>query len=713
VATVDDQNLTIEQRRALALARARARAAQQQPVPPVVGPLGQPMTDAPVQTPPPGGLRGLGQAAQTGLTRGAIGTAGMLGATANLVGHNVPGMGFLQNDLGFEGQERRMAQLVGPQTQPQGRLEETIALGSEFVGPGLLAGAVRRGTIGGASLLGSMGRETLAEVPGAVGAVAGQQALYGGEHQGIGELAGGLLGGASASMRRMSEPSADEAIRMRTRDIGPERFAEARQLARQGEEIGFPLTPDEALRSPQLQAVSGGLMRQPQGADLVALREGRVDQPSRSGTFRSVVERTSEELLGPLQDQPMRQGVQAATRAAQQAKLERTAAVRPYYQRASQPTPDNDVPRVEVENLVASLEQLRDRTAQGLPARGHIDNMLNMLRREDGSLQTNAGQLDQVYQHFRDLASVPATSPLAQSAQGVGAINSPVQMLRAITETNPNIAQGRRIYEQITYDEVAPLLQGPIGAVARGDGREIRSLDNLMRRFFEGTDFDAQDFDRAVRQMSRVEGGRDALQAMTHHYIRETANKAMIGTASGPRANPSAQFAALLDRNTPQRRNLNSLFDALDRADQSAGMPRANRRLAFNNMMEVMEATRAPTQARGAGLTEGELIGGSNTVVRRVLATFRPLMTPAAAISQTVSESVGRQRAINNWNRIAEAMTATGPEGVDAIQRMATAGRRGPAAARAAAELLAVRGRLFYDPETGEEFELPPLEAMQ
>lgn len=659
----------------------------------------------------------LGRAVQTGLTRGAVGTAGTLGALGNLIGENVPGAGFLQNDFGYQGAERRMANLVGPQYEPRGRLEEALSLGAEFVPGAGVAGAVRRGTIGGADVVRSLAREGRAEAAGAGGAVAGQQALYGTDAQGMAELGGALLGGGAASLRRATgADSPERAIRARTRDVTDADYTQAERRAQMAQDMGFPITPDEAIGSPGLRRVASDALDQPEGARLARVRNQRLDRPSlddassaQPGQFRSVVDRFIEQNLAQT-PQPVRTATESAARAAFDLRRQRSAAVRPHYEAARQRVPDNDVPLDDVLEIHSMIRRLAREAPEGSPAATRLNEMSERLRRTGEGrveIETNAGVLDQVYQEFRVLMDINPASGDARYRPGVGALSEPLDMLQAVTSQNPNIEAGRRLYREFTDQELRPVLEGPIGRIAGGDNRRVDQLDTLMNNFIRGADFDATDFNRAVRQMSRVDGGREALEGLTSHYMGSLVDKATAATVSGPRANPSAQFSSYIQGDV--RRNLNSLFDALDAADQSAGLERANRRQAFSNLMTVLDSTQAPTRTRGASLSDQELAAGSGAMTRRALATFRPLMSPAAAMSQSVSESIQRARVRAGWEKIAEAITTTGPEGVRAIRRMATTPARVPAAARAAAELLAVRGRLYYDSETGEDTEVRTL----
>ena len=645
----------------------------------------------------------IGRAIQTGLTRGVAGTAGMYGAIGNLIGENVPGMGFLQNPFGFEGATRALENLTGrEQYQPQGRLEEAVSLMSEFAPGAGVAGGARRATMGGTSLLGSLGREATEEVPGLLGAVAGQQALYGGELQGMGELGGSLLG-IPASYGRAMANSAEMAIRNRTRDISQEDWKRGLERARLAEELGFPITPDEALRSPQLQSVSAQLMDRPQGAQMAAMRDARMDMAQgaqvQPGGFRNLVDRFIDENL-VRRPQAARGSAEAASNAIKDIQAQRTAAVRPFYEAARERTPANDVPIGRLQELDDELARRALEWQPGSPGLARIDEFRSrLISQETGGFETNAGVLDNVYREFRDMLDANPASGDVRYRPGVGVIAEPVEMLRGITNLNPSLRQGRQLYQEFTNQQVVPILEGPIGILAAGDGNRAKQLDTMIGNFIRGQDLDATDFNTAVRQMSRVEGGREALEAVTAAYFANLADRSTAATRQGPQLNPSAAFSSMLQGDA--RRNLNSLFDALDRADRAQGVGRANRRLAFDNLLNVLDSTQAPARRRGSALSDGELAAGSGALTRRILATFRPLMTPAAAISQTISSGVQGSRAREGWERIGAAMTQTGPEGVQAIRRMADAGSRGPAAARAAAELM-VRGRIFYDPETGE-----------
>jgi len=658
-------------------------------------------TEAIEGAPPPRGFRPAA-AFGYGVREGAIGMAGTLGAAANLAS-NVPGLGFLENDLGFEGQRARMDYLfpVGD-FKPQGRAEEALRVVGEFV-PGVVAAGFARGlTRSGATVPGSIGRVAHEEVFPLAATIGAQQATFGSPLQPFAEAGAGLIAGAPASLGRALETTVEQGIRQRlnidnmTAQEQREMFRAADRIARTANELGFPITADEALQNENLRELAFGLMQVPQGAELRASRMARVDMPGRGpGTFRDVV---SDQILDTLVETrpPIELARQAGRGSVEDLRRRRARIAGRYYQRAQ--APDQVVDPAALAQIDTLIEDALRIQPTGSPASAQLQALRQRITRGDRSnpgwtYETNAGTLDLAYREFRELLDLPVTSPKKLAGTEINALRPAVTALQELTGSNPNIARGRELHRAFTVRERMDPMRGPIAILAQGDGNASERLESLAESILYAGDVDPVEVTTMVNRLARVDGGRDAIEGLFRGYVSSLADNATQLHARGVQTTPSAVFAASLQGNG--RRNLNAFFDALDVADQRAGLPRGGRRLAFENLMEVLDTTVGPAPAAQRNLTADDMVGVAGNQVRRFLSTFRPLMTPAAVLSQNVSERINQSRLKEGWDAIADAMTATGPEGVEAIRRMATAGRTGPAATRAAIELLAVRGPML------------------
>lgn len=676
-------------------------------LPPVGSGVGDPVearrlrVEAIEGAPPPRGFRPAA-ALGYGVREGAIGMAGTLGAAANLAS-NVPGLGFLENDLGFEGQRRRMDLLVPVgDFEPRGRGEEALRLAGEFV-PGVGAASLARATTrAGATLPGSVGRVAYQESFPLAASIAAQQATFGSPLQPFAEAGAGLLVGAPGSVGRALETRAEMGIRQRMNLDGltaNERralFERATEVARIADEIGFPITPDEALQNPSLRRLAAGLMQTEQGAPLRAMREERADIPGRGpGLFRDAVE---DQILDTLAETrtPIELARQAGQGSVQDLRRRRSRIAGRYYQRAQ--APDQVVDPNALRQIDALIDDAIRVQPTGSPATAQLLALRQRITRGDRNrpgwtYETNAGTLDLAYREFRELLDLPVESPKKLSGTEVNALRPAVAALQELTGSNPNIARGRDLHRAFTIRERMDPVRGPIAILAQGDGNAAERLDTLAESILYAGDVDPTEVTRMVNRLARVEGGRDAIEGLFRGYVSSLADNATRLSPRGAQTTPSAVFAASLQGNG--RRNLNAFFDALDQADQRAGLPRPNRRLAFENLMSVLDTTVGPAPPAQRNLGADEMVGALGSQVRRTLSIFRPLMTPAAVLSQNVSERINQSRLQEGWDAIAGAMSTTGPEGVEAIRRMAEAGRTGPAATRAAVELLAVRGPML------------------
>ena len=655
----------------------------------------------------------LGQALVSGARRGFEGAAGTIGATGNLLA-NVPGLGALENPYGFEGAEEAGRNLFGPNFTPSGRVEEAVSLAGEFAGGASPAAIGRQATTRGLSVGRNIVRTLNEEMTPAAGAIAGQQLAYGEDYQTLAELAGGLSVGLGVSGRRALTPTGEQIIADRLSEATPEDFARARRLSQVASDMGFPITPDEALGNPSLQVLAAQVQTGDLGMALAAQRQKRLDSSSLDslsdlaeespGQFRRVMQRFVEQNLQQTR-RPVATAVSKGEEAAQELRNRRAALASPYYEAARQP--GQDVSEQEVSGLVALVDGLISDAPEGSAQA----NQLNQFRRglirtgSDGqeSLQTNAGTLDTLYQQFQRRINIKPGDPQSTLAEGVGATLEPVRILREITETNPNIRRGRDVHRRYTTSVLEPLLQGPLGALSRGDPNSLKRLRTLTENIISGSDFELGDFVPFVNRLSAVEGGPEALEGLLGAYMLNVAEDSLDSTASGRRQNPAAYFSSRIEGR--HRANLNALFQALDMADQRAGRSTPpNRRRAFSNLMNVLQSTQGPTAARPGGVSDTEVLTRANaSILTRLLQVFRPLATPASVLSQEFAERRNRALVRETWQTIGEAFADTSPEGINRIEQMASASGSGPQAVRAATELLTRAG--FVETSLDEETE--------
>lgn len=661
-------------------------------------------TEAVEGAPPPRGfsLERPVRSVASGVRLGAEGTMGTPGAALNLAA-NVPGLGVLQNPYGFEGARERLDFALGPERfEPQGRVEEALRVVGEFV-PGVGAASLARAaTRAGATLPGSAGRVAYQETFPLAATIGAQQATFGSDLQPFAEAGAGLLVGAPSSVGRALETRAEMGIRHRLNldgmTAGERRrlFESATEIARDAEKIGFPITPDEALQNPSLRRLAAGLMQTEQGAPLRALREERVDIPGRGpGLFRDAVE---DQILDALVETrtPIALARQAGQDGVVNLRRRRARIAGRYYERAR--APDQVVDPAELAQIDTLIDNAINIHGEGAPAIAQLEALRQRItrgnRKKPGwTYETNAGTLDLAYREFRELLDLPVTSPKKLTGTELEALRPAVMALQELTGSNPNIARGRELHRAFTVRERMDPVLGPIGILAQGDINAAERLQTLAESILYAGDVDPTEVTRMVNRLARVEGGRNAIEGLFRGFVSSLADNATAITPRGAQTTPSAVFAASLQGNG--RRNLNAFFDALDQADMRAGLPNPRRRLAFDNFMAVMDTTVGPAPPAQRNLTADDMVGALGSQVRRTLSIFRPLMTPAAVLSQNVSERINQSRLQEGWDAIAGAMSTTGPEGVEAIRRMAEAGRTGPAATRAMVELLAVRGPML------------------
>lgn len=663
----------------------------------------------------------LAYAAGQGARRGFEGMGGTLGALGNLAA-NVPGLGFLQNPYGYEGAEQAGRNLFGENFQPSGRAEEAIALAGEFASGVTPAALGRQATTRGLPVARNISETILEELTPAAGAIAVQQTpgIYGSEYQGAGELVGGLATGIATSTRRAFQPTAEQLLADRLRNITPEQFETARRLSEIATEMGFPISADEALKSPELRRLAAQVQAGSEGSDLYAIRQERLDSQSleslnnlaetNPGRFRTLMDNFLSENLAPSGQRAVEAATKTAETAAQDLRRRRTAATTPFYQAASEP--GQDVDAQSVQDLVDEVDRLIARQPEGSRGAAQLRAFKQRLQVTDDAgevigLQTNAGALDQAYQEFSSLINVKPGDPRSTLAEGIGAVTNPVRVLREITEQNDNIRRGREIHQRYSRRLVEPLLRGPLGALSRGDPDALKRMSTLVDNFITGSDFNISDFIPFVNRMSAVEGGQEALEGLLTAYMNNVVEDSLSSTASGRRANPAAYFSSRIQGR--HRQNLNALFNALDMADQRAGRPNPpNRRRAFSNLMNVLEATEGSTPSTPPSVSDAEILTRANaSILTRLLQIARPLATPASVFSQEFADRRNRALVRETWETIGQAFADTSPEGIARLERMASATGTGREAFRAANELLMVRAPFVENRFDEEETQQP------
>ena len=694
-------------------------------------------------------VRPLGTAGY-GLGQFAIGTGGTLGALGNLAA-NLPGLDFLENPYGYQGAaeavdtlgfalRNRVPGLRESETwraltgedygEPGTRAESAAAFATEMLPAAGMAGLVRRATVGGSRLLPSVGRATLEEAGPTAAGVGAQQAFYGTPVQEPATAIAATGFGLRPSLGRITETSAAAATRARLSDMTDDDWRYAQTVAQRANEMGFPITPEEAIKSEGLDRVAAQLANRPEGQELARLRAARRDRLGEvagggldevsPGLFRQVIQNYLAENLART-NRPATTAYRKAESALADVAARRTRAAQPYYEAARARTPDNDVPVDAVRSLDRQIQEAIAQQPQGSPGERALKALRLRLRQrgtdaqvpeisleqmmaEDFDLdaaiqaadeagtrwQTNAGTLDLVYRELRDATEAARRDPRNALDLGTGATSAFITPLRVITESNPNIARGRRMYERMTSEVYMPLLEGPLGILARGNPDQQKRMETILGNVLEGNEFDPNDFVPLVNRMADVEGGREAIEGLLHGYLNVLVDNATRSVGErGPRLNPSAFFSSALQGRA--RQNLFAILDGLDEADQRAGLPRGNRRLALRNILAVMDRTQARGSPMPMPIEDAELIGEEGRALRRFFAMMRPLMTAGAYVSGEVANARDRIALRNAWGELGRALSMTGPEGVQALRRLSQYGGNDRAIMRTLGELLLVR----------------------
>lgn len=629
-----------------------------------------------------------------------VGTAGTPGAFVNLLS-NVPFLGGLENRYGYQGAERAVSNIFGANTavdpttgqevpyRSQNRAESAIEFAGELGPAALTGGALRTAMLRNPSRFGSNVLTTAREeaIPTGAG-LASSQALYGAGSEPL--ITGGVMLGTGLlgpSANRFNAGAAESQIAARAPNPiearGRLRYDEAERVSQIAREMGFPITPQEALKSEALAALAGSIALRPEGSEIVRRREIRRGDIESTDSDMSVLEvlrryMDTRMLEGGRVERPVQESREAARRAVESARVQVNQEVEPLYEAARNlDDPAQRVPENAVQALYDQLEAAKAPYAAGSPGFRSIEQLQSRLEAgtdADGSprLQTNAGALDLVYREINNRLSAAARDPQVAVDVDAGALMPFVGDLRALTELNPNIAQARQRRAELQEREVDGLVQNALYGLYPQGGNDLKKANVAIERLLNNDDLIEGDLRRTVTAMSGVDGGFAALEGVTRQYLQNAVEKAVRGTPTGPRYNPGSNLANAIQGRT--RENMVELLSAMDRADTVAGRAPANRAEAFRNIMNVMDRTRFDRRVQPQGISDSELTGSGVQTQRRALAVLRPLMTVPAFLSGEFSRIRTAQQTRQNAAVIASALSDTSPRGIQKIREMARFG---------------------------------------
>lgn len=597
------------------------------------------------------------QTIPAGLARGVAGVIGLPGTVQGLVGEAVNWAG---EKAGFPRKELPESPLMpstqavtqaietqtGPLYQPQtraGRYANTIA---EFV-PAAAAGP--------GNLLKNL--VTFGVLPGVVSEGAGEVAQnIAPSLEGPARAIGAIGTGLAAAM--LTRPTSAQAINQYARGATPQQLQQAEALFAEAQSLGMPITRAEAL-----QHVTNGATRM---ADLQRVLEGQGELQGFFANRGAQNEQAFGNVVRDVQPQPTIQPSTIGPQAAEVAggiigDVRRTInnATEPYYQAAAQ-----------AYLSPADMQRIR-RTVPGFDEAAAAIRSNPQLNRYVANLPDNSvGFLNEVKKYL-DQASENAAGPMnvqrnQQVAAGYG------QDAQVVRQAGIDATGGQggaydialRVQEESRRRFLNPLLQGPLGKLAKNDQPTQAAINALFPT--NPLPNSADEIATAIGALShrRPHVARDLVRA----HLESTFNEATQNLIGGTNQWGGAKFAATIRGNPQQAANLEAAIRALPNGNNTwNGVDR------FLTILEAQGTRQRP--------------GSMTAFNQELLQDLRGGTVPGAIAKNTFSFTKIPAKIAETWERwrlgknTADlARLLTDPRAAREFQRLASVNMSGPQA---------------------------------
>ena len=574
---------------------------------------------------------------------------------------------------------------------PMGPVSE-LAGGAGLVGGLSKAGLTLLGRLPTpTTFLGKLGTVGAGTAEGATyGALQGAGATYTGNKEDYlnaakhGAAVGGALGGALTAAP-LAWNAAKQAlgpngqIAQAAKNITPAQYQAAETLVRDAEQRGVKLTAAEALDYVTGNATGLGRVQR-----IVESTEGggNVMAPAMAERVPQM-QKATEDVLNtisppvsrpydlPIKTQQVGEQIMSA------ADKARTAAVNPYYNAAK----GKDVNPNAVKAIVDELRGIAAADETGILAKP-LNEMQQLLIKKQGVPEqviprqlapggkryepakvvpaqpeeyiTNVENLDRARKFLREKIDLPAFAAQATSKEQGAQLTARLNNLRDRMERNvPEFATGRQVYEDITRNRMEPFKASPTGQLAEAQTAEAQRALLFPSNPAPGSE-------RAIGNAFKSIAARDPelAQSLIRQEVERIANRTVEGlTAAGvPNQYGGAALATAVRRNPQVEANLNEAL-------RGAGKSPEN----LSGLLDVLQAT-------GSRQRPGSMTAFNTEFLKSLEAGGASgLAQKAASPLASVREFAARQ-ALNSRAEEMAKMLLSGPEGVQAIQRIAQYG---------------------------------------
>ena len=460
-----------------------------------------------------------------------------------------------------------------PQTMP-GRIAQ---MGGEFAGPG----AIGRAPIKGGLMYGTAGLAAggAAEVDPMLGLVTG--------------LAAGTTAGIAQSRKRGIEPFMERVVGEQT----PSSLAAAQRRQQLGREVGLPLTAAESMDSPALRGLTSYIATTPEGSGILSAR-----MASRQEAVPQAIERGIlgiEDAPIPLPGEAARETREAAGAAIKSVEGARTSKVTDLYEAAKTQSLDPS----DITSIINQAKELKKTVGKDTAA--DIDRFINRIsemktvnKKRKRMPITNVGKLESEYRALRDrIALDPAKIADAPTKEAKSILSDLNKSLDDALQTNENIAEARRIFQEATPAVTKVVDDSGLRAIAKTDTMDeaVKIVTNPTGSSVEG-----------VGTLSSKLNAQDptVFPKIAKHWLEASAEKAGTLTVGGRTpASSGVKFVKAVRgaKGSNQEAIMNAVIEGVAKAKNKNP---AQMKKGFNNLLDVLQRTNlidalgSPTQPR-------------------------------------------------------------------------------------------------------------------
>lgn len=539
-----------------------------------------------------------------------------------------------------------------PQTGP-GRVAQ---MAGEFAGPGGLGrapikGALMYGTAGTAAGVGS-------EIDPRLGLALG--------------LAGGVTSGGLASRQRGVEKLVGKTVGEQT----PASLAAAQQRQALASQVGVPLTAAESLDSPALRTLTATVAATPEGAGVISQkllgRQEAIPKAIEKGILG--VEEAPISLTG----EAARQTREAAGSAVKSVEGARTSRVTDLYEAAKVESLDP----ADITPIINQAKELKKTVGKDTAA--DIDRFINRIsemktvnKKRKRMPITNVGKLESEYRALRDrIALDPAKIADAPTKEAKSILSDLNKSLDEALQTNENIAEARRIFQEATPEVTRVVDDSGLRAVAK-----TNTMDQAVQIVTNPTSATTE----SVGILSSRLNAQDpaVFPKIARHWLDKSAEKAKTITTKGEvPLSSGVKFVRSVRgaKGSNQEAVMNAVLDGVA---QAKGINSSQMKQGFNNLLDVLQRTNlidafgSPTATRARA---AEDVAETTGLVSRALQF--DITAPTAKIGRAL-----QQRGVERVHRqIANALVDD--DAVSAIMKLASLNANSRAAQNLVANIL-------------------------